>query len=193
MDRLFDVPAGEIAEMAWPTRVLLGAGAIARLAAEVQRLGMRRPLLVTDRGVVRAGVAARAQDALARAGVRFAAFEDVRPDPTDEDAERGVAAFRALGCDGLVAIGGGSCIDAAKLVQLLSTHEPPLSRYDDARGGDRLVRGDLPPLVAVPTTAGTGSEVGRSGVVTLRSTGRKTVIFSPHLMPRVALCDPELT
>jgi len=90
-------------------------------------------------------------------------------------------------------VGGGSSIDAAKLVQLLTTHEPPLSRYDDAAGGDRLIRDDLPPLVAIPTTAGTGSEVGRSGVATLPDTGRKTVIFSPHLMPRAAICDPELT
>jgi alcohol dehydrogenase class IV len=92
-----------------------------------------------------------------------------------------------------VALGGGSPLDAAKLVQLLTTHEPPLSRYDDAKGGDQYVRDDLPPLIAIPTTAGTGSEVSRSGVATLEDTGRKTVIFSPALLPRVAICDPELT
>ncbi|HEX9508137.1 MAG TPA: iron-containing alcohol dehydrogenase, partial [Myxococcales bacterium] len=97
------------------------------------------------------------------------------------------------GCDGLIAIGGGSPLDTAKLIDLLVTHEPPLSRYDDATGGDRFIRDDLPPLIAIPTTAGTGSEVSRSGVATLSDTGRKTVIFSPYLLPKAAICDPELT
>ncbi len=179
--------------MAWPTRVLLGPGAIARLGEEVRRLGMRRPLVVSDPGVVRAGIAARLHALLSAAGLSFARFEDVQSNPTDRDVAAGLAAFRAGDCDGLVAVGGGSAIDVGKLVQLLTTHEPPLSRYDDAAGGDRLVKGDMPPLLAVPTTAGTGSEVGRSGVATLPDTGRKTVIFSPHLLPRCAICDPELT
>jgi alcohol dehydrogenase class IV len=190
----FDLPAElPVVELSWPTRVVLGPGALARLPAQLERLRVRRPLLVTDAGVVRAGIAARVADVLDRAGVRLARFEDVQPNPTDRDAAGGLAAYREGGCDGLVAVGGGSSIDAAKLVQLLTTHEPPLSRYDDAAGGDRLIRDDLPPLVAMPTTAGTGSEVGRSGVATLPDTGRKTVIFSPHLMPRAAICDPELT
>jgi 4-hydroxybutyrate dehydrogenase len=182
-----------IAIMSWPTRVLLGPGALARLGEEVARLGMRRPLVVTDPGVVRAGIAGKIHAGLAAAGLAFGRFEEVQSNPTDRDVTAGLAAYRAAGCDGLVAVGGGSSIDVAKLVQLLTTHEPPLSRYDDAAGGDRHVRGDLPPLVAIPTTAGTGSEVGRSGVATLPDTGRKTVIFSPHLMPRCAICDPELT
>ncbi len=191
---LFDLPpTPAIAELSWPTRVVLGPGALARLPAQVARLGMARPLVVTDRGVVRAGLAGRVHAVLSAAGVRFSRFEDVNPNPTDRDAAEGLAAFRAGGCDGLVAIGGGSVIDAAKLVQVLTTHEPPLSRYDDAAGGDRLVKDDMPPLVAIPTTAGTGSEVGRSGVATLPDTGRKTVIFSPYLMPGAAICDPELT
>jgi alcohol dehydrogenase class IV len=194
MDPFFDLAAdGRIAEMAWPTRVLLGAGALARLPAEVERLRIRRPLVVTDGGVVRAGISARVEALLAGAGVAAARFDGVQPNPTDRDAADGVAAFRAGSCDGIVAVGGGSSLDAGKLVQLLATHEPPLSRYDDAAGGDRFVHERLPPLVAIPTTAGTGSEVGRSAVVTLPETGRKTVIFSPHLLPRAAICDPELT
>jgi alcohol dehydrogenase class IV len=190
----FDLPAElPVVELAWPTRIVLGPGALARLPGELARLGVSRPLVVTDAGVVQAGIAARLHRVLEDAGVHAARFDEVQPNPTDRDATAGLAAFRRGSCDGLVAIGGGSSIDVAKLVQLLSTHEPPLSRYDDATGGDRLVRGDLPPLVAVPTTAGTGSEVGRSAVATLPDTGRKTVIFSPHLMPRVALCDPLLT
>lgn len=194
MSAFFDLPASPgIAVMSWPTRVVLGPGALARLGEEVRRLGMKRPLVVTDPGVVRAGIAGRVHACLSGAGLAFARFEDVRSNPTDRDAAAGLAAFRAGGCDGLVAAGGGSAIDVAKLVQLLTTHEPPLSRYDDAAGGDRFVKDDMPPLVAIPTTAGTGSEVGRSGVATLPDTGRKTVIFSPYLMPRCAICDPELT
>jgi 4-hydroxybutyrate dehydrogenase len=190
----FDLPAAPgITVMSWPTRIVLGPGALARLGEEVARVGVRRPLVVTDPGVARAGIAARVHAVLAGAGLRCARFEDVQANPTDRDAAQGVAAFRAGDCDGLVAVGGGSAIDAAKLVQVLATHEPPLSRYDDAVGGDRLIADAMPPLVAIPTTAGTGSEVGRSAVATLPDTGRKTVIFSPQLMPRVALCDPELT
>jgi 4-hydroxybutyrate dehydrogenase len=190
----FDLPATPtVTELSWPTRIVLGPGALARLPAEVSRLGVRRPLVVTDRGVVNVGLAARVYALLEDAGLHAARFEDVNANPTDRDAEAGLAAFRTDGCDGFVAIGGGSAIDAAKLVQVLTKHPPPLSRYDDAAGGDRLIRDDMPPLVAIPTTAGTGSEVGRSGVATLPDTGRKTVIFSPYLLPKAAICDPELT
>jgi alcohol dehydrogenase class IV len=190
----FDMPSEpRITEMAWPTKVVFGPGALRRLPAHVLRLKMKRPLVVTDAGVVKAGLAQRVYAVLREAGIAYASFEQVEPDPTERDVEAGLEAYRASGCDGLVALGGGSPLDAAKLVQLRVTHEPPLSRYDDAAGGDQHVRDELPSLIAIPTTAGTGSEVSRSAVVTLEDTGRKTVIFSPHLMPRVALCDPELT
>ncbi|MBL0695813.1 iron-containing alcohol dehydrogenase [Comamonas sp. JC664] len=179
--------------MAWPTRIVFGAGALLRLPAQAQRLGIQRPLLVTDAGVVKAGLAARVVDVLKTAGLQCEVFDRVEPNPTERDVFAGLEAYRAHACDGIVALGGGSALDAGKLIQLLTTHEPPLSRYDDAKGGDQYVRDDLPPLIAIPTTAGTGSEVGRSGVVTLEDTGRKTVIFSPHLLPRAAICDPELT
>ncbi len=190
----FDLPEElKVTELSWPTRIVLGPGALQRLAAHAQRLGMRRPLVVTDQGVVKAGIAQRIYDALTKADLPFARFEEVQPNPTDRDAENGLFAYREGKCDGIVAVGGGSSLDAAKLVQVLTTHEPPLSRYDDAKGGDQYVKDDMPPLIAIPTTAGTGSEVGRSGVATLPDTGRKTVIFSPFLLPKVALCDPELT
>jgi 4-hydroxybutyrate dehydrogenase len=194
MNPFFDMPDDlRVVEMAWPTRIVLGPGALSRLPAQVARLGVRKPLIVTDRGVVKAGLAARVYELLSGAGVAFARFEDVQSNPTDRDAAAGLAAFRSGACDGFVAVGGGSSLDAAKLVQVLTTHPPPLSRYDDAAGGDRFIKDDMPPLVAIPTTAGTGSEVGRSGVATLPDTGRKTVIFSPHLLPKAAICDPELT
>ncbi|MGZ3446998.1 MAG: iron-containing alcohol dehydrogenase, partial [Myxococcaceae bacterium] len=113
--------------------------------------------------------------------------------PTERDVFAGLEAYRTGGCDGIIALGGGSPLDAAKLVQLLTSHAPPLSQYDDATGGDRFVVHPLPPLIAIPTTAGTGSEVSRSGVAFLQDTQRKTVIFAPALLPRVAICDPELT
>ena len=190
----FDMPnEPRITEMSWPTKVVFGAGALQRLPAQVSRLGMKRPLVVTDAGVVKVGLAQRVYDVLKAAGVAYARFEEVKPDPTERDAFAGLEAYKSNQCDGIIAIGGGSPLDAAKLVQVLTTHEPPLSRYDDATGGDQYVRDNMPPLIAIPTTAGTGSEVSRSGVATLSDTGRKTVIFSPFLMPKAAICDPELT
>ena len=186
-------PVQRITEMSYPTKVVFGVGALARLPSQVERLKMTNPLVVSDPGVAKAGLVERARDVLRHAGIAHQLFDRVQLDPTEQDAFDGLDAFRQGKCDGVIAIGGGSPLDAAKLIQLLVTHEPPLSRYDDATGGDRFVRDDLPPLIAIPTTAGTGSEVSRSGVATLKDTGRKTVIFSPYLMPKAAICDPELT
>lgn len=183
----------QIVEMSFPTRVVFGVGALQRLPSLVARLRMERPLVVSDPGVVRAGLTQRVYDLLKKHDASYAVFDQVQLNPTEQDAFEGLAAYRKGTCDGVVAIGGGSPLDAAKLIQLLVTHPPPLSRYDDATGGDRFVKDDMPPLIAIPTTAGTGSEVSRSGVATLKDTDRKTVIFSPHLMPRGAICDPELT
>ena len=192
--KLPDMPSEpRITEMAWPTKIVFGVGALQRLPAQVARLGMKKPLVVTDAGVVKAGLAQKVYDVLRGADIAYGVFDRVQPNPTEQDAFDGLEAYRKQSCDGIVAVGGGSPLDAAKLVQLLTTHEPPLSRYDDATGGDQYVKDDLPPLIAIPTTAGTGSEVSRSGVATLKDTGRKTVIFSPHLLPRAAICDPELT
>jgi len=190
----FDLPSSSrITVLSWPTRVVLGAGAIQRLPDEVQRLGLTRPLLVTDLGVSKAGLTDRVMAVLGDAGIVHVLFDRVTPDPTERDVFAGLEAYRSAGCDGIIALGGGSPLDAAKLVQLLTSHSPPLSRYDDATGGDRYVTQPLPPLIAIPTTAGTGSEVSRSGVAFLQDTGRKTVVFAPALLPRCAICDPELT
>src|SRR5439155_8832473 len=102
-------------------------------------------------------------------------------------------AFSQANCDGVIAVGGGSAIDAAKAIRLKTTHPLPLEEYDDLRGGAEKISSNLPPMIAIATTSGTGSEVGRSAVITLKATGRKTVIFSPYLMPSVAIGDPELT
>jgi alcohol dehydrogenase class IV len=182
-----------ITEMSYPTKVVLGVGAIERLASHVERLKMTRPLVVTDAGVVKAGLLEKVVSGLREAQIEFAVFDRVQANPTEADVFAGLESYRNERCNGFIALGGGSPLDAAKLIQLMTTHEPPLSRYDDATGGDRYVRDDMPPLIAIPTTAGTGSEVGRAGVATLKDTGRKTVIFSPFLLPKVAICDPQLT
>jgi len=188
-----DVPTDRIIEMSYPTKIVFGPGAIERVPAEIERLGMKRPLVVTDAGIVKAGLVERLCGVLSRARIACEIFDGVEPDPSEKDAFDGVDAYRDRRCDGVIAMGGGSPLDVGKLVQLLSTHEPPLSRYDDATGGDKYVRPDLPPGIAIPTTAGSGSEVSRSAVASLQDTGRKTIIFSPHLLPRVAICDPLLT
>jgi 4-hydroxybutyrate dehydrogenase len=190
----FDLPESpRISVLSWPTRIVVGAGALKHLPDEVRRLGLQRPLVVTDAGVAKAGLLDLVLAVLGEAGIVHVLFDRVKPDPTEPDVFAGLEAYRTGGCDGIVALGGGSPLDAAKLVQLLTSHAPPLSQYDDATGGDRFVTHALPPLIAIPTTAGTGSEVSRSGVAFLEDTKRKTVIFAPALLPRAAIVDPELT
>ena len=140
-----------------------------------------------------AGLALRVQQVLEAAGLAVAVFDKVDPNPVESNVSSGVAAFKAHKADFIVSLGGGSPLDVGKLIALKSTHDRPLHEYDDAIGGDALITSNVPPIITVPTTAGTGSEVGRSGVVTLEATGRKTVIFSPYFMAKVAILDPELT
>jgi 4-hydroxybutyrate dehydrogenase len=182
-----------ITEMSFPTRIVFGKGALQEVPNHLARLGVKRPLIVTDKGLADTGLLTRLTTVLERAKVAFAVFDGVEPNPTGATVERGLAVWREANCDGVIGIGGGSPIDAAKGVRLLATHPLPLAQYDDAKDGWRLVTNPLPPMIAIPTTAGTGSEVGRSFVVTLPETGRKTVVFAPSLMPSVAICDPELT
>ncbi len=177
----------------FPTRILFGEGVVGRLAEEVSGLGGSRVLLVTDPGIVRVGLAGRVQEVLEGAGLAVRVFDQVSPNPTDAQADAGAEAFLDFGADCVVGLGGGSPLDAAKAVCLRVHHREPMAVYDDLAGGDARITGPLPPLLAVPTTAGTGSEVSRSAVITVPSVGRKVVVFSPRLMPKVAVCDPELT
>lgn len=182
-----------IVTWSFPTAVVFGDGAISVLADHVRRASGARALLVCDPGVVKVQIAARVQRLLEEAGVPTMIFDRVDPNPVLQNVTDGVAALRAHGADIVVSVGGGAPLDVGKLIALKSTHDRPLEEYDDAIGGDALIGSNIPPIINVPTTAGTGSEVGRSGVVTLESTGRKTVIFSPHLMAKAAILDPELT
>ena len=182
-----------VSRMSFPCPIVFGPGALAELPKELARLEVQRPLIVTDEGVAKAGLLATVVETLTKAGLKAEVFAECTPNPTDRDIEAGLTAYQRGACDGVIGLGGGSPLDAAKLVRLHVNHPPPLSRYDDATGGDQFVTANVPPMVAIPTTAGTGSEVGRSGVVILPDTGRKTVIFSPHLIAGSAIIDPELT
>ena len=182
-----------ISIFAFPTRIVFGPGALRELGGETGRLGMKRPLLVTDRGVVGCGLAGRVTAEANRAGLSVTLFDGVSSNPVEQNVFDGLEKYRAGKCDGIIALGGGSAVDTGKAVRLRVTHGLPLEEYDDLVNGGEKIGSDLPPMVAMPTTAGTGSEVGRSAVIILKATDRKTVIFSPYLIPSAAITDPELT
>lgn len=170
------------------TRVEFGDGVRHELGTYAAGIGIKSPLIVTDKGIVAAGLL---EDVTRALGGSPAVFDGTPPNPTETAAREALALFRERGCDGLVAVGGGSPIDLAKAVALLATHEGPLASYALIEGGlDRI--GPIEPVIAVPTTAGTGSEVGRAALITLED-GRKLAIVSPHVIPDLAVCDPELT
>ncbi|HET9754186.1 MAG TPA: iron-containing alcohol dehydrogenase [Myxococcales bacterium] len=177
--------------MSFPTRIVYGKGSIRELPNELKRAGASRPLLVTDKGILKAGLLRFVTPLLEQAGIQAQVFSEFEQNPTDADAVRGGEAYRAAKADSVLGIGGGASLDMAKAVALLAHHDPPLSQYDDAKGGDAKITANVPPVIQVPTTAGTGSEVGRSTVLVID--GTKTVIFSPYLMAKAAILDPELT
>ena len=174
----------------FPNRILFGDGARRDLAGELAHLGIRRPLVVTDPGLVASGLVGEVTGSLGETAV---VFSGVSANPTEEDVLAGLDAFLSCTCDGLVGLGGGSAIDAAKAIRLLATHPGRLADYDLTAGGSDRITAALPPMAAVPTTAGTGSEASRGALIRLPQTGRKTAVLSPFLLPSVAVCDPELT
>jgi alcohol dehydrogenase class IV len=178
----------------WPTAIRFGAGRIADLPAALAELGASNPLFVTDAALVSLEPAQRALGVLRDAGVPFGLFSEVHPNPTGAAVDAGVAAFRAGGHDAVIAFGGGSALDAAKAVALMVRQTRPIWDFEDV--GDnwtRVVTTDPVPVVAVPTTAGTGSELGRSSIISDTEAGRKMIIFHPIMMPGIAILDPELT
>jgi alcohol dehydrogenase class IV len=179
--------------LSFPTRVVWGPGSLLRLPAEVRIADGTKLLLVVDSALLETPIVPRAGEILSEAGLLFERFSEFQPNPVEADVWRGVEAFRAMKADAIAALGGGAAMDTARAIRLAVHHPPPLSRYDDATGGDVHVSEPLPPLFCVPTTAGTGSEVSRSAVVKLDDTRRKTVLFSPRLMATAAIVDPELT
>jgi alcohol dehydrogenase class IV len=177
----------------FPTKIVFGAGEIQRLGQEAAALGVSRVLVVADAGVEKNGLLSAPLSALAKAGLVTSVFTGVEGNPTEQNIEDGAKAYAAHRADAVVAVGGGSPMDAAKLIALRAVCDLPFEQLDDGIDGGVHIPANVPPVITVPTTAGTGSEVGRSGVLTVRSTGRKTVIFSPRLLAKVAILDPELT
>ncbi len=182
-----------VSVMSFPTRVVVGPGAIRTLGDEVRRLGAERVLVVTDEGIAAAGLLDLVQHILEREKIVSAVHLDVAKNPTEENVTSGVDVYRRKRAQLVIGLGGGAAMDVAKTVRLKCTHPLPLAVYEESRGGAQQIQASQPPMIAVPTTAGTGSEVGRASVICLGDEGRKAVIFSPHMMPNVALCDAELT
>jgi alcohol dehydrogenase class IV len=182
------------ANWSYPTAVRFGAGRITELAEAINLAGFARPLVVTDPNLAAMPMLRQAVDLLAAAGLPAQLFCDIKANPNEANLKAGLAAFRAGGHDGVVAIGGGSALDGGKLIAFMSAQQRPVWDFEDI--GDRWMRArtdGIAPVVAVPTTAGTGSEVGRAAVLTDETTRSKKIIFHPAMMPKVAICDPELT
>ena len=174
------------------TQIQLESGAARLLPQECERVGMRRPLVVTDAGVRAAGVLDQALQGFGAAAQALAVFDATPANPTEAAVRAAAALFRERGCDGLIAIGGGSSMDLAKGVAIAATHEGPLKTYATIEGGSPRITAAVAPLIAVPTTAGTGSEVAR-GAIIIVDDGRKLGFHSWELLPKAALCDPDLT
>jgi 4-hydroxybutyrate dehydrogenase len=178
-----------VSTFSFPTTILFGPGAVDRLTEELTKRGVSHPLLVTDAGLVHTPLFER----VARLAPAATVFSAVDPNPTEQNVLDGVAAYNHARCNGIIGLGGGSPIDAAKAIRLKVTHDMPLAAYDDLLDGAQHISANMPPYIAIATTSGTGSEVSRSTVITIAATNRKTVVFSPHLIPTLAIGDPELT
>ncbi len=183
-----------IANWSFPTAVRFGAGRIGELADACRATGINRPLVVTDAGLAALPITATALGVLSDGGLEARLFSEVRPNPSDANLASGVTAFREGGHDGVIAFGGGSGLDVGKLIAFMAGQTRPVWDFEDI--GDWWMRADetaIAPIIAVPTTAGTGSEVGRAGVITDEATHTKKVVFHPKMMPQIVICDPDLT
>jgi alcohol dehydrogenase class IV len=178
----------------YPTSIRFGAGRIAELAKACATAGITKPLLVTDPFLATQPMTKAALEFLKAAGLEAAMFSNVKPNPVESNVYAGLEILRAGGHDGVVAFGGGSALDTGKVIAFMAGQTRPMWDFEDV--GDWWTRADpngIAPVIAVPTTAGTGSEVGRAGVITQEATHTKKVIFHPGMMPKVTICDPELT
>jgi alcohol dehydrogenase class IV len=178
----------------YPTAIKFGNGRIKELADACAATGMKKPLLVTDKGLAGLPITQDTLDIMDAAGLGRAMFSDVDPNPNEKNLEAGVAMYKAGNHDGVIAFGGGSGLDLGKMVAFMAGQTRPLWDYEDV--GDWWTRADadaIAPIIAVPTTAGTGSEVGRASVITNSETHVKKIIFHPKVLPSIVICDPELT
>jgi 4-hydroxybutyrate dehydrogenase len=177
----------------YPTIILSGQGALADFALRLKTKTHQRVLIVTDKTLISCGLVDNLTRLLTDQGISYEIFSDVHPNPIEEDVEKGAAVFKEKKCDSIIALGGGSPMDTAKAIKILTSHPLPLEQYDDALNGFEKITNPMPPLYAIPTTAGTGSEVGRSAVIISRKTGKKAIFFHPTLMPDMAVLEPKLT
>ncbi|MCA2012781.1 iron-containing alcohol dehydrogenase [Cereibacter sphaeroides] len=180
----------------YPTAIKFGVGRIKELADHAKAAGMKAPLLVTDKALASLPITAEALSVLEAGGLGRALFSEVDANPTEANMAAGIAVYKAGGHDGVICFGGGSALDLGKMIALMADQPASLSVWDLEDIGDWWTRADsakIAPIIAVPTTAGTGSEVGRAGVLTNATTHKKKIIFHPKLMPAVTICDPALT
>ena len=183
-----------VGNWSYPTTIKFGAGRISELAEACAATGMKKPLLVTDKGLANLPITQNALDILDAAGLGRAMFSEVDPNPNEKNLDAGLQVYRDGGHDGVIAFGGGSGLDLGKMVAFMSGQTRPVWDYEDV--GDWWTRADpngIAPIIAVPTTAGTGSEVGRASVITNSETHVKKIIFHPKVLPSVVISDPELT
>jgi len=183
-----------VGNWSYPTAIKFGAGRINELPEACAQAGMKKPLLVTDKGLAGLPITATALDILDAAGLGRGLFSEVDPNPNELNLAAGVAAYKAGGHDGVIAFGGGSGLDLGKMVAFMAGQTRPVWDFEDV--DDWWTRADaaaIAPIIAVPTTAGTGSEVGRASVITNSETHVKKIIFHPKVLPEVVICDPELT
>jgi alcohol dehydrogenase class IV len=182
------------ANWSYPTSIRFGAGRISEIADACNAAGMSKPLLVTDRGLASLPITQNTLDLLEQAGLGRAMFAEVDPNPNEKNLAAGLEAYRSGGHDGVIAFGGGSGLDLGKVVAFMCGQSRPVWDYEDV--GDWWTRADadkIAPIICVPTTAGTGSEVGRAGVLSNSVTHEKKIIFHPKILAQVVICDPELT
>ena len=177
----------------FPTRMEYGPGAIADLPKIIKEAGYSKGLLVTDQGIESIGLADKLRKYFSDAGIEISSYSDVVSNPTEQNVIDGTKIYKENNCEFVVALGGGSPIDVGKTIKVTAVHDEPLEKLDDTKGGDKYIVNEMPPFYAIPTTAGTGSEVGRSSVITVKATNKKTIIFAPQMMPDIAVLDPEIT
>jgi len=177
----------------FPTLIYYGEGALQQFIDILAEQNYQKILIVTDKTLVDLGIIQLLTTPLDHHKIDYALFSDSHPNPIEDDVVEGKQVFLKHQCDCIVAMGGGAPMDVAKAIKVLATHPEPLGQYDENKGGDALINQPMPPLYAIPTTAGTGSEVGRSGVIIIKETGKKTIIFHPDLLPKIAVLEPAVT